>query len=343
VLVAASPYAARLVRSAARLAASLRAEWIALHVATAREAELPAADEEQLRRTMAQSEQLGGEVVTLSGDDMVEETLAYARRRNVTKIVVGKPAVATILQRVRGSLADRLIRSSGGIDVYVISGEPQEAPPRVSTASALTFSWRPWAATATVVGGCTLLAAVMRPRFDLASLIMVYLVGVLAVATRLGRAQAIAASIVSVAAFDFFFVPPYWSLTVGSSQHLLTFAIMLGAALVMSGMASRICQQAVAGRDRERRTEALLGLARALAAAADQDAVCEATARSVAESLEVEVLVLVKTDSGELEPRDKIRAIERGIEFPTFAVDIYCDHAGTRPDLAGWSTAECPL
>ena len=101
---------------------------------------------------------------------------------------------------------------------------------------------------------------------------MVYLVGVLVVATRLGRAQAIAASVASVAAFDFFFVPPHLSFSVASTQHLLTFVIMLGAALVMGGMASRIRQQAVAGRERERRTEALLGLARVLAGAAGQRA-----------------------------------------------------------------------
>jgi len=302
VLVAASPYAARLVRAAARLAASLRAQWIALHVTTAREAKLPAADEEQLRRTLTQVEQLGGEVATLSGDDLVDETLAYARRRNVTKIVVGKPAGARLWRSLRASLADRLIRSSGGIDVYVISGEPSEAPPRVRTTAPQAFSWRPWAWTAAVVAGCTLLAALMHAHFDLASLIMVYLVGVLAVATRLGRAPATVASILSVAAFDLLFVPPYWSLTIASTQHLLTFAIMLGAALVMSNMASRIRQQAVAGRDRERRTDSLLGLARALAAAADQDAICEAAARWVAESLEVEVLVLVRTASGELAP-----------------------------------------
>jgi two-component system sensor histidine kinase KdpD len=303
VLVAASPYAARLVRAARRMARSLRGEWIVLNVATAREAGLPVADREQLRRTLAQAELLGAEVVTLSGDDMVEETLAYARRRNVTKIVVGKPLAPAIWQRWRGSLADRLIRASGGIDVYVISGEPQEAPPKVERAEGRPFSWRPWGWTAAVVAGCTLLATAMRSHFDLASLIMVYLVGVLVVATRLGRAQAIAASVASVALFDFFFVPPHLSFSVASTQHLLTFVIMLGAALVMGGMASRIRQQAVAGRERERRTEALLGLARVLAGAAGQRAICEATARSVGESLEAEVVVLVRTPSGELEPR----------------------------------------
>ncbi len=303
VLVAASPYAARLVRATRRMAASLHAEWIALHVETSGEARLPPADLEQLRRNLAQAEQLGGEVVSVGGEDVVAETLAYARRRNVTKIVVGKPIAVGAWQRLRGSLADHLIRASGGIDVYVISGEARDTPPRTRRPQDEKTSRRTWLATAATVLGCTLLAALMQPWFGLANLVMVYLVGVMLVATRFGRAPAVWASVTSVLAFDFFFVAPRLTLAVADTQYLVTFAVMLTAALVMSGMAATIRQQADAGRRRERKTEALLGLARALSAAAGEAAIAEATTRCIGQSLDGDVSLLLRTPTGELAPR----------------------------------------
>ena len=92
VCVGPSPYAVRLVRAARRMAARLQAEWVAVYVETPAQLHLADADREQLERTLRLAEQLGAETVTLTGGDDVEEILAYARRRNVTKIVVGKPA-----------------------------------------------------------------------------------------------------------------------------------------------------------------------------------------------------------------------------------------------------------
>ncbi len=303
VLVAPSPYASRLVRSTRRLAGALKAEWIALHVETPAEASLPAADREQLRRTLTQAEQLGAEVVNLAGEDVVDEALAYARRRNVTKVVVGKPPVASRLRRLGRSFADRLIRASGGIDVYVISGEGKDAPPRIGRSEPGRARLWPWAWTGLVVAACSIAAQLMHGRFGLVNLVMVYLVGVMVVATRFDRGHAIAASVASVAAFDFFFVPPRFTFAVADTQYVVTFAVMLAAALLMSGMTSRIRRQAEAGRRRERRTEALFGLARSLAGAAGEDAICAAAVRHAGDSLEAEALIAVRTAAGGLVPR----------------------------------------
>jgi two-component system sensor histidine kinase KdpD len=70
-------------------------------------------------------------------------------------------------------------------------------------------------------------ARAVLPWFDLANLIMLYLVGVAWIAARHGRGPAVLASVLSVLAFDFFFVPPPLSFTVADTRHLLTFVIML--------------------------------------------------------------------------------------------------------------------
>jgi len=80
-------------------------------------------------------ESLGGESVVLRAEDAAAETVRYARKRNATKIVVGKPTHPRWYNFVRPSFLDDIVRKSLEIDVHVISGRPGEAaappaPPR---------------------------------------------------------------------------------------------------------------------------------------------------------------------------------------------------------------------
>lgn len=101
-----------------------------------------------------------------------------------------------------------------------------------------------WAAGTTLV--CTAAGWAMRGRFDLVNIAMVYLLGVVVVALRHSRGPAIAAAVLSVAAFDFLFVPPRGTFTIDDAQYLLTFAIMLAVALVVSRLIDRERAQAEA-------------------------------------------------------------------------------------------------
>src|SRR5436305_1017673 len=93
-----------------------------------------------------------------------------------------------------------------------------------------------WALAATAA--CTLAGMLMSPLFELVNIAMVYLLGVVVVALRCSRGPAVAASLLSVAAFDFFFVPPQFAFAVNDAQYLFTFAIMLVVALVISTLTS---------------------------------------------------------------------------------------------------------
>jgi two-component system sensor histidine kinase KdpD len=303
VLVGPSPYANRLVRATRRLAADLRAKWIALHVETPDEHRLPDNDREQLGRTLALAEQLGGEVTSVSGADVAEEALAYARRRNVSAIVIGRPPGRSHRRGLAGTLADRLLAGSGGLDVFVVSTEPVETPPASPRARLIETPRAAWMVAAAIVLACTLLAVALRAVLAPENLVMIYLVGVMVVAVRCGREPAIAASLISVAAFDFFCVPPYLTFRVADTQYLFTFGVMLAAALLISGMASRIRLQAETERLRERRTAALYAMARDFAAATEEDGLAAAAARHVAETLDANAAVLLPTGQEGLRPR----------------------------------------
>lgn len=94
-----------------------------------------------------------------------------------------------------------------------------------------------WAGYACAIGAaaiCTAIGHAMVPRFDIVNIAMVYLLAVVAIALCFDRAAAILSAALCVAAFDFTFVPPQGTFTVNDVQYLLTFAIMLVVALVIS-------------------------------------------------------------------------------------------------------------
>jgi two-component system sensor histidine kinase KdpD len=140
---------------------------------------------------------------------------------------------------------------------------------------------------------CTVLDWLLFPAFEKANLVMVYLLGVVVVAMRGGRFAALLASVLSVAAFDVFFVSPNMSFAVAHLEYLVTLGVMLLVALVISTLTVRLRQQAEAARHRERRTAALYALSRELASTRDTDGLLRAAARHVHEIFESQVSLLL--------------------------------------------------
>lgn len=266
VCVTPGPTSPSLVRAARRMASGLRAPWLAVHVETPRDARLTAADRQRLAETLHLARGLGGEVVTLGGDDPADEIIAYARQRNVTKIIVGKTLQPRWKEILRGSFVNELARQSGDIDVYVIRGE---ASPRLRPAAEPVSPPQliGYAAAVASVLLCTGLCWILFRLFPLASeatLCMIYLAGVVAVATRYSRGPSIVASLLGVLAFNFFFVKPYWTFAVSDTQYVFTFAVMLATGLLISTLTGRLAFAAEWSRRRERASAALGHLSRGL-------------------------------------------------------------------------------
>ena len=293
VCIGPSPFAARLARATRRMAASLKAPWVAVHVETPQDADLPAADREQLSQTLRLVEQLGGETVTLSGHSVADELLNYARTRNVTRIVVGKPKQPRWKELFRGSLVYELARKCGDVDVYVISGDPQPASALAAPSGPVPRSRVGYLVAAAVVLGCTGLSALLPPDLAPTNLVMVYLLGVVAVSLWLGRGPSMLASLLSVAAFDFFFVPPFGTFAVADTEYLFTFLVMLLTGLVISTLTARVQFQAESARRRERRTAALYAISRELAATQNHEQIARIALRHVGEAADVRAVVLL--------------------------------------------------
>jgi len=295
--------AERLVRAASRMAGRLHADWVAVNVETPRVERHSAAEREPVLRALELAEQLGGRVVTLSGQSVAEEILAYARTHNITRILVGKPA-ARRFRPFAMSLLTALVRRSGPIDVLAISGEESDESPRVLLAGRPSAAWE-YAVAAGIVLVPTLLGLLVRrigitvPTIDAA---MLYLLAVVVVAARFRQGPAVAAALFGIALFDFFFVPPYYTLSVSDVRYVLTFGVMLVVAMVMSTLTSRIRNGAEAARERERRTAALYALTRDLTTTRSREEVAAAVARSARDTFGGEPAVFLPDSDGRVQP-----------------------------------------
>ncbi|MGH7231424.1 MAG: DUF4118 domain-containing protein, partial [Nitrospiraceae bacterium] len=294
------PRGARLIRAARSMASGLHAKWLAVYVQTPRHLSMPDTERERVVQTLRFAEQLGAETVTLSGEQVAQELMRYAKTRNVTKIIVGKPVRPRWKEWVFGSVVADLVRNSGEIDIYVITGEAEEKRPLPKHEFNRTSDWAAYGRSGLVVAACSALAWVMFPYFGGANLIMIYLMGVVFVATKYGRGPSVLASILSVAGFDFFFVPPYLSFAVSDIQYLLTFGVMLTVALIISGLTVRIRRQAEAARQRERKTAVLYAMSRDLATRRKVTDLAEAASQHIRDVFDSQVAVFLPDSSGRL-------------------------------------------
>ena len=155
------------------------------------------------------------------------------------------------------------------------------------------------------VAGATVVSRVLFALVAPANLTMTYLLAIVVIAARYGRGPSIVAVLASVAAFDFFFVPPYLTFVVTDTQYLLTFAVMLTVGLVIGSLTARIRRQAEAAEQRERRTAALYAMSRELAQAGATDQLVAIAARHIAEVFGADVTIHLGEDVGD----DEVEAV----------------------------------
>ncbi|MDD5033732.1 MAG: sensor histidine kinase KdpD [Methylococcaceae bacterium] len=287
--------AERLIRAGKRFATALRAEWIVVYVETPELQRLSAEKRDAVLRILRQAEQLGAETATLSAPEMSEVIIKFARERNVTKIVMSKPRRRGWRRWLLGSVVDTLISQAHNINIYLLGSPQGEAAgtelslyrkrslpglsERLTIRKKGYYRGYFWAVAVTLVS--SLLAWLMFGRFELANLVMIFLLGVVYIATRFGRGPSILASILGVGIFDFFFVTPYFSFSVADTQYLVTLAAMLIVAMLISNLMANVRSQAKVAAHRERRATVLYSMSKELVASQREDEIVRAAVRHI--------------------------------------------------------------
>ena len=299
VCIGPNPAGARLVRAGRRMATTLKCDWVVLYVEAPGQ-RISASDRDALVQNLQLAEELGAQTATLSGLNPAEEVLAYARAHNATKIVVGKPTHPRWRDRLFGSMLDHVIRGSGDLDVYVITGDVDETAARRGPLVGRPSPLADYGRAALVVVLATLLSFPVLRFLSLTDVAMVFLLGVALVASRYGRGPTVVASFLSIALFDFFFVPPRFTFAVSDVGYVLTFGVMLAIALLISGLTLRIRAQAETARERERRTAALYAMSRDLAATRERGELVTTVTCHVTDTFGAPAQILLPDEAGRL-------------------------------------------
>ena len=301
VCIGPNPSSIRLIRAAKRMADSLKAELITVYVEAPHKVKPSEKDMRQLAEHMRLAETLGAETVTLSGPKASDEILNYARSRNATKILIGKPTHPRWKDKVFGSLLDAVVRGSGEIDVYVITGEAAEpmAGHLAKAAARPRSNAREWLMGAAAVAAATGVAYLLAP-YSIVDVAMVYLLGIVLVSSRADKWPSLFATFLSIAAFDYLFVPPAFIFHLTSIRYIFTFLVMFAVAYLISSMTLRIRRQAAASRNRERRTAALYSLSRELLHERGTARLGATAIKHLSELFSCRAVILVPDEQGKL-------------------------------------------
>ena len=296
------------VRTAARMAGQLNVRWHAAYVETPVLQRLDVAERDRILSVIALAEELGAGTAVLADGDAAEALVEQSQRLNCATLVVGRrtasrwPLLSGLAELVKGpSMTRRLAELAPTLDIVEV-GQADSArrlarPVQRATEDDEAADWTDklpryaWASGVCV--GATLLTFALFPFLDLANIVMLFLLGTVLVALKLGRGPAALAAVLNVAAFDFFFVQPRFSFAVSDVQYLLTFVVMLVVGLLIGQLTAGLRFQARISSSRERRAQSLFELTRDLSGALISSQVSELGEAAVQRNFDGQALVLL--------------------------------------------------
>lgn len=338
---------AKLIRAGHRMAEGLKAPWIAAYVETSRKLNYSEARRERLEENLRLAERLGAETIVVQGDlNIADDLIALATSRNVSRIIVGKPKKSRLRAFLTGSILDELIRRSGEIDVHVITGDSEdvEAEKQKAKEGRVSRTMQPstlvslyYVYASFVVALSTGVGFLLAGRLRETDMLMVYLLGILVVATRVGRWPSLYAAALSAIAYDFFFAVPRFTFTLMGLKHLGTGAVMVAVGAIIGNMTERIRRQARLARIREQRTLALFRLTSELTRNADSASMVEAAVHNVETQFQCKAAIFLPDAQGRI--KLKPGQIPEGFTVEEVGVAQWChDHQ----EPAGFGTDTLP-
>jgi two-component system, OmpR family, sensor histidine kinase KdpD len=302
VCVSEAPSTAGLIRYTKRAADRLQLPWTALYVETARTQRLSDAERDRIADHLRLAERLGGSTITIPGRNIVDEIVAYATANNITQIIIGKSDRSRWFEMLHGSVVHDLVRRTGEISVHVISADDRDAVPPKAVQTRPTVEPLPFehylgsaAAVAVALGIGLLLKKVIAVQ----SISLVFLTAVLASAIAWGLWPSLFAAVASVLVYNFFFLPPLYTFSVGDPENVVALFFFLMVAVIVSKLTSATRSQIVTARSRAKTTAELYAFSRKVAGIGGLDDLLWATAHQISSMLDVRTVLLMPVNEGD--------------------------------------------
>lgn len=291
------PFSAHLIKWARSIAYTMEATWIVLYVEKA--GGISQEEKSELMKNFELAKELGADIKTTSDEDIVKGILRIAQQENATQIVIGKSRQSRFAGFFRQSITSRLIKESGNIDVYIVGSEPEESQPkRLHSKLKLHSSFNKYLITSSIVA---IVAAICYPLTDIIGYQTAALTLLLAVAFLplfFGPGPVLTAAALSAALWDYFFIPPRFTLTIGRLEDILMFCMYFIVAFVTSIQTARIRARESAVRQRESHSVALFNLANDLSKSHTLDEVLFESIKNLKAVFESEMAILLADSRG---------------------------------------------
>ncbi|WP_296598676.1 sensor histidine kinase KdpD [Phenylobacterium sp.] len=292
VLVGPDPMASALVRAGRRLSDMMMdAPWTVANVERPNATAPSAGDAQRLRDAMKLATQLGGQTVTLTGDDLVASVIDFARRNNVTQIVVGRRERRGL--RLRRDLIGALLQEAGGAALHVITESAETPAPELRTRPSLRdLPWRGHLGAFGTVAVAASVAWLIDQYVESANLAMVFMLSVLVSGIAFGLWPAVLAAGASAVAYNFFFLEPKLTMRIGHPADVLTFAVFFAVALTTGWLTGRVRDQARSTSRRASAIAAVLAATRRLSGSTGAEEAARALAEQLAAATGARAIVL---------------------------------------------------
>ncbi len=331
--VTASKDSQQIVRWVRKLAGRLRSPWIVLYVETSRV--MDSAQQSQLAENLALARELGAEVITTTGNNVVASILRVAAQRNITQIVVGKSVSGTWWNRLGSDLTLRqLIRDSGDIEIHAVPAERNASAAPLGRLDSRAWSiWPQYLLAVGVVAAVTLTAFVFTPLVGAHATALVFLLAVVLLALIVERGPTLVAAALSAVCWEFFFLPPIYAFSITHFEDAMLFGMYFVVALVLGQLTARIRAQEEAERRREGRATALYLLTRELNKAPNLDQLVQKAVQQMGSTFEAQVAVLLPDSHNRLRAHSAgtFQLTESDQEVPAWVVQ-HCQPAGRFTD-----------
>ena len=294
-----APNCASLVRYARRIADRLRAPWGAIYIETSTSQRLAEDARDRISECLRLAQRLGGEAVTVPGTDAASGIVDYARANNFTHLVVARPRGWRWSTPFRGSVTQQLIKRAGDINVHVIADQRESNDPAPeagdieSAPQQQAIDGVPYVISLCMVAGALAIGLGLQQFLGISNIALVFLTAVLASAVTYGLWPSLFVCLVSVLAYNFFFLPPLYTFTIADPENVVALVVFAVVAVIASNLTARVRSQAFAARQRATTTEELYLFSRKLAGAVNLEDLLWATAYQIALMLKVRVVLLL--------------------------------------------------
>ena len=295
--ISASPHSISVIRWARRVSYTMDASWAVVYVE--RSEKLSDEQKEQLSKNIKLARELGADVVTTSDDNIANALIRVAREQNASQILVGKPDRFLFSRAAR--LIDDLMQRSSGLDIYIVGQEDKQGDRKLTHLfPGLQSGWAQYVGAAAVVLLTAFICFPLAPFIGYRSVLFIILLVVSLLPLRTGPGPTSLGTAIGAAVWDFLFIPPRFTFTVGNLEDVLMVCLYFVIAIVTGVLSARVRKREKAIRQREERTSALFALTKDLSSAHSQDEVIQAAVTKIKKYFDADVAMILGDAEGEI-------------------------------------------